>query len=238
MRSTTRASPLIERPTYVSASTTSRSLPSATFVVSMIGEPPSPHCRAAISAPSAARQSINAWRRSGHRRRDPRPRRRALFHYEAGGRRHGPWPFDYLFDHQEARGLARAIAATGRRNDRDDSTGARVSGLALRIGHIFPACCLGDWANEFVRVSARPPRETASNRRAHIGRAVSRPASVASPRILGCCPSMLESLPRGVFALRIDVADWTKFPELFRGRLLGRVDSAIQDLGASSNCIR
>jgi hypothetical protein len=68
---------------------------------------------------------------------------RPLFHYEAGGRRHGPWPFDYLFDHEEARGLARAIAATGRRNDRDDSTGARVSGLALRIGHIFLACCWG-----------------------------------------------------------------------------------------------
>jgi hypothetical protein len=47
--------------------------------------------------------------------------------------------------------------------------------------------------------------------------------------------SMLESLPRGLFAFRIDVADWTKFPQSFRGWLSGRVDSAIHDLRASSN---
>jgi hypothetical protein len=46
--------------------------------------------------------------------------------------------------------------------------------------------------------------------------------------------STLESLPRGLFAFRIDVADWTKFPQSFRGGLSGRVDSAIQDLRASS----
>jgi hypothetical protein len=48
---------------------------------------------------------------------------------------------------------------------------------------------------------------------------------------------MLKSLPRGVIAFRIDVADWTKFPQSFRGWLSGRVDSAIQDLRAPSNCI-
>jgi hypothetical protein len=57
-------------------------------------------------------------------------------------------------------------------------------------------------------------------------------------QVLVAADSMLQSLPRGVIAFRIDVADWTKFRQLFRGWLSGRVDSAIHDLRASSNCIR
>jgi hypothetical protein len=96
----------------------------------------------------------------------------------------------------------------------------------------------GGWANEFVRTAARPLAEIGSNRRAHIGRAASRPASLASPRIFGCCRLDFGSLPRAHFAFLIDVADWTKFPQSFGGWLLGRVDSAIEDVRAWSKLQR